>query len=533
MTLLEMSPAVPPHHPPRDCRERDRPSSLSLILSIAFALRLSVWVILPNTHWNDEIFQVSEPAHRLVFGTGIVSWEWLLGIRSWLLPGVLAGLMTIGRLLGETDPTLINLPGAVMMAALGCLPVFCGYRWGQNLYGAAGGMITGVATCVWSDMIYMSPHTLGEVVAGDLLPLALYLGQPYTRDGHPRLRRLVWAGAALGAIFAVRFHLAPALLVAAIGIGRGRGEDWRALTIGALVPILAFGVLDWVTLGLPFQSVWLNIWYNLFEGVSREFGTDPWWMLLATVAIIWLPALPPLVLAVCFGARRAPLLGLVALTVFVTHAGIPHKEYRFIYPAIPLLIILAGLGTAGIADALGRRLPGRSAISVAAAGAVLLWLGMSSLIATRPFMNPAWTREAGYFRAFAEINRLPQICAVATNHSIASPGNTWLRPGLPLYQINLVDITPARFARAADAFNAIAASSLVRITDPRFRRLGCHDGNIDAHGVVHLRICVWVRDGGCDVRAAPPPEPYWPDYFRRRLAMPPFDWAPLFTEAGP
>jgi hypothetical protein len=128
---------------------------------------------------------------------------------------------------------------------------------------------------------------------------------------------------------------------------------------------------------------------------------------------------------------------------------------------------------------------------------------------------------------------MPRICAVATNHSLASPGNTWLRPGLPLYQINLVDISPERFTRAADSFNAVAASSLVQVKDPRFRRLGCHDGNVDAEGGVHLRICVWVRAGGCDVRAAPLQEPNWPDSFRRRMGLPPVDWALTFSEAGP
>ena len=70
---------------------------IGVILVCAFALRLAVSIAVPNIHWPDEILQVTEPAHRIVFGTGIVAWEWLVGIRSWLLPGVFAGLMAIGR----------------------------------------------------------------------------------------------------------------------------------------------------------------------------------------------------------------------------------------------------------------------------------------------------------------------------------------------------------------------------------------------------------------------------------------------------
>ena len=36
---------------------------------------------------------VREPAHRLAFGTGVITWEYIDGIRSWLLPSVIAAIM--------------------------------------------------------------------------------------------------------------------------------------------------------------------------------------------------------------------------------------------------------------------------------------------------------------------------------------------------------------------------------------------------------------------------------------------------------
>ena len=420
-----------------------------------------------------------------------------------------------------------------MMAALGCVPVLCAWCWGRNLYGVTGAVVAGIATAGWSDLLYMSPHTLGEVVGADLLPLALYLGQPYQGQQPPNDARLAGSGLLLGLSFAMRFHLAPALLIAAIGLCGGQARRWWLVGAGAAIPVAGLGLLDWATLGYPFQSIWLNVWYNVFQGVSREYGTDPWWSLSATIAIIWWPVLPVLLVTGYCGARRMRLVGVVALTIFATHAAIAHKEFRFIYPAIPLCITMAGVGTAAIIQYCRNHVTARLTIPWSAAIGAMLWVCMSLVIATRPFMNPAWTRDAGFLAAYAEINRLPQICAVATNHSVASPGNTWLRPSVRLYQINLVDIATPRLIRAADAFNAIAASSKVVIRDPRFHRMGCHDGNIDAAGVGHLRICVWIRAGGCDQAAAPPPEPYWPDYFRKRMGLPRFDWTATLSEAGP
>lgn len=42
----------------------------------------------------DEIMQYLEQGHRLAFGNGVVYWEFFYGARSWLLPGLIAGVLT-------------------------------------------------------------------------------------------------------------------------------------------------------------------------------------------------------------------------------------------------------------------------------------------------------------------------------------------------------------------------------------------------------------------------------------------------------
>src|SRR5438045_8615959 len=75
---------------------KERPWVLAALLGIVLlsvGLRLMPVLFLPSLNWDDEIFQATEPAHRLVFGYGIVAWEFQLGMRSWILPGTIAGLM--------------------------------------------------------------------------------------------------------------------------------------------------------------------------------------------------------------------------------------------------------------------------------------------------------------------------------------------------------------------------------------------------------------------------------------------------------
>ena len=76
-------------------------AGLLCLIVLGVVLRLVPTVFVPSINWGDEIFQTVEPAHRLVFGYGLVPWEFQLGMRSWLLPGVIAGLtgyINTGRL---------------------------------------------------------------------------------------------------------------------------------------------------------------------------------------------------------------------------------------------------------------------------------------------------------------------------------------------------------------------------------------------------------------------------------------------------
>src|SRR5687767_2471691 len=72
----------------------------ALIVRIAFALTAD------NLHYPDENFQYLEQAHRLVFGYGIVPWEYRFGVRSWLLPFLLSVPLYVTKWLHLDSPGL-------------------------------------------------------------------------------------------------------------------------------------------------------------------------------------------------------------------------------------------------------------------------------------------------------------------------------------------------------------------------------------------------------------------------------------------
>ena len=117
------------------------------LILLTIGLRLIPIVVVPSIVWPDEIFQTLEQAHRLVYGTGLVPWEFQLGIRSWLLSGLIAALMELSRIAGDGPDYYIPLI-AGSFAALAAAPVVCSFLWGRRLFGLFGGWIAAAVVAV-------------------------------------------------------------------------------------------------------------------------------------------------------------------------------------------------------------------------------------------------------------------------------------------------------------------------------------------------------------------------------------------------
>ena len=88
-------------------REHERKTlvtAATVVFTLALTARLLPVFIYPSLNYPDEIFQSVEQAHRLVYGNGLIPWEFVYGTRSWFLPGVIAGLMEFARLFRRHRP---------------------------------------------------------------------------------------------------------------------------------------------------------------------------------------------------------------------------------------------------------------------------------------------------------------------------------------------------------------------------------------------------------------------------------------------
>lgn len=450
-------------------------AALAGVLAGALALRLAGAMWLPNVAWPDEIFQTLEQGYRLAFGYGVVPWEFRIGARSWLLPGALGGVMAASGWAGAFAHVRAV---QVLLSALAVVPVAVSFLWSRER-GRAAAIAAAVAGAVWFELVLFGPKALTEVVAAHLLVLGVYL----VSEGR-RPRTLAWAGSALALAVALRIHLAPAVLAAVAVAARRDLGRWKALALGAAPVVAAAGLLDLFTWGAPFHSYVTTIHANVIEGRSRLYGIAPWHAYAGMLWNAWSWSLPVLAALAAIGARRRPAAAIATVVILVAHSAIAHKEYRFIYPAIVLAVVLAAAGTSETVAWIAARTRGREwPVALVAA---LLWAGTSAAIAAR---SSDWTRGRSGLEATVQAGA-GDLCGLALvgRHWTSMGGYTYLRRDVPVYQVEDTEALVAAWPGFDVALVSPEYAGLLR----GFRIERCWED-----------VCVARRPGGC----APTPAP--------------------------
>lgn len=311
---------------------------LIAIWSIALILRLNEASRTSDLVHPDEIFQTLEPAHRLAYGYGVVTWEWRTGVRSWVFPALLAGIMKATAWLSQGSTGYL-LSIRFLLSFFSLVSVWFAYSWAKRVSGTEAAMIGAGMSAVWYELVVFAPSALTEVVASHCLLPGLYVGM--YGDHFSEKKRMLLVGVCCGLAMSLRIQLAPAVLFAiAYFCYHNWRERWAPLTLGLSMPLLAFGVVDWITWSHPFHSFYAYFWVNLIEGRSTAYGIQPsYWYLLVLIS-----HLGPIMILCLMGARKSIFLNWLSMLILIPHSLVPHKEVRFLYPLIPLLLTLAAVG---------------------------------------------------------------------------------------------------------------------------------------------------------------------------------------------
>lgn len=289
--------------------------------------------LLLRTSFNpDEHWQANEVAHHLVFDhpKALLTWEWLprAEIRGWAHPFIFALLYKVLAILSLDTRWLIAW----------------GPRLLQSIFAASGDVAVGLLggpraqqlqILSWF-MAFCLPRTFSNSLECVLFTWSLVF---YMKKQRPVATFL---------IAALTLLMRPTAAVMYIPIGLHfllyRKGSLTRIIPGAVAYLVLTLLVDRIGYGHWVFVPWNFFKFNSVEGVSSLYGTHPFlWYFYAGLPFMLGPHLIPLASAVTskrVWSKHSLLLIVCSFTIFVFSLN-PHKEFRFLLPLMPCLMVIA------------------------------------------------------------------------------------------------------------------------------------------------------------------------------------------------
>jgi hypothetical protein len=345
-----------------------------LIIAGGLLLRVALALFTDNLSHPDENFQIFEQAHRVVFGYGLIPWEFRFSVRSWLTPGLVAGLLYPFKLLGFDNPNLYIPAIRIILGLFSLWLVYSAYQLGRKIAGARAGLYAAFFCAFWYEIAYFSIRPLSEVWATTFFIAALAISYQ-----EKNIFRHILAAFLVVMTAALRIHYLPLLIIYFIYIiHRPELKTRGAVVASFIATVIGVGLLERATSGNFFTSymnyIEMNRNFSFGGNLTPKFSPELILSLgYSSLFLHWI-----LLLAGFIFLRKSLYLPLSAAIVLLVHSFVPLKEHlvsiRFIYLVIPALMITAGV----LAENLMKRPGLLSRSGIPRITLILIFIGISA-----------------------------------------------------------------------------------------------------------------------------------------------------------
>lgn len=292
------------------------------------AFRIANALLLQTYFQPDEFWQGVEPAHAFVFGYGGLTWDWVYFLRSSWQPMAYAAVYTACDKLGLGHDWIVALPQALngLVAAIGEY-----YLYHYTL--RKSGDDRSLAKCaLWLSVFsvwncYVWPRGFANSWETSFTVVALYwleCGMTFKALCLAAITCCIRPTSAIVwlCVFVPLAMKRPSTIVSAVAAGS------LVLGLDSLINHSFYG--RWVFPLVNFYNFNYGSGLSSFYGVSRlDFYFDQ------AIPILLMHYLPMFLYGLKFTPLSDILLSVIYLLVLTT---IQHKEFRFIYPLMPLFL---------------------------------------------------------------------------------------------------------------------------------------------------------------------------------------------------
>ena len=305
------------------------------IFLLLVAWRFSSVFIVQTSHVPDEYWQSLEVAHNLVFGYGYLTWEWQIGIRSYLYPFLISILYSIVKFLKfDYAAVLIYLP-RIFQALLSAYTDYKFYVWTSSKMAL-------FMLCLNWYWYYCATRTLINSFETCLTIIAL---SEYPWKDNPRKNsKFLWT---VGLLCFIRPTAAVIWLPLCLyHLSRNRNLFTKYLIVGLCCFIISTSIdilcyKRFVLTPLEFFKI------NVLNKISEQYGTMHlmWYMSSGLPVLLGFSysLIPYGVFKVCqnyVNMYKSKILLFVAVWSISIYSLLAHKEFRFILPLLPMFIYI-------------------------------------------------------------------------------------------------------------------------------------------------------------------------------------------------
>jgi len=291
----------------------------------------------------DEYWQSLEVGHKLVFGYGFLTWEWVKGVRSYLYPLLLAGIYKVLALVQLDTVELLVYAPRIFQAALSAFADYRFYRWTNR---SKWGMFLIISSWFW---FYTASRTLTNTLEAALTTIAL----SYFPWRHYEEQTTFLFPAVLAA-FVRPTAAVPWIPLFLHHIKKSKHSPME-LIVKRYLPITlmvggAVTAIDSFFYGKLIFTPYEFFKVNVVDGVGEFYGSHPWYWYLTVglPTVLGIGTLPFLLSAVqtiqnykkSEYETRLVLLASVAITLTV-YSVLPHKEFRFLLQILPICLYIS------------------------------------------------------------------------------------------------------------------------------------------------------------------------------------------------
>lgn len=317
------------------------PRALHVIAILGFALRVVASFFFDWVHHADVIFQYLEQGHRLAFGYGFIPWEYIFGYRNWMLPGTTAGILLGLSAIGLDQPELYIPVVEIVFCIVSISLVYGAYSLASRLTDNRAGIIAAFIASFWYEFVLFASKPTPEVIATYTFVLSLVIAV------RSPTKVTAYAFGALSALTVLlRPQYGPAIAIAGLYVLLKLRASWSQVgkvALAALPVVAAYGLLDYVTWGIPFATIHNKVSFDYVYRISSVFGVSPPWYYGITMGIASSGLLLVMPVAGIWRFRETWFPLACAMSIVLFHSFIPHKEHRFVFCAVALLWIVGAI----------------------------------------------------------------------------------------------------------------------------------------------------------------------------------------------